>query len=73
MDPPFSRLTSSAPVETPHPQWLRLLSEHYGPGIYFLEVVLILKVSLQSGVIIPFVQGKEWRLREVGNLTSVAP
>lgn len=41
-------------------------------GIYFLEVVLILTVPLQSGVIIPVVQGKEWRLREVSNFTSVA-
>lgn len=41
-------------------------------GIYFLEVVLILTVPLRSGVIIPVVQGKEWRLREVSNFTSVA-
>lgn len=34
---------------------------------------LILAAALQSGVIIPFVHRKEWRLRRVGNLAKVAP
>lgn len=34
---------------------------------------LILTATMYSGVIIPFAQGKEGRLRELSNLTNVAP